>query len=75
VPLFPTHKAFAQALFYPRLAHREHSCQVLIAPLAVQGLAFLLSFVFPLVFVELGSSPALPFFGRQSAPLQRSFFG
>jgi hypothetical protein len=75
MPLFPTHEAFTQALFYVCLACREHSCQVLIAPFAVQGLAFSLPFIYPLVFFELGSSSALPFFGHQSARLHRSFFG
>jgi hypothetical protein len=75
VPLFLAHEAFTQALFCACLAHREHNCQVLIAPLAIQGLAFSLPFIFPPVFAELGSSSALPFFGRQSVPLQCSFFG
>jgi hypothetical protein len=69
---FPAREDFAQALFCARLARRVHSCQVLIALLAAQGLAFSLPFIFPPVFAELGLFPALPFFGRQSTPL--SFF-
>jgi hypothetical protein len=69
MPLFPARESFAQALLCAQLACHEHICQVLIAPLAAQGLAFSLPFIFPPVFAKLGSFPTLSFFGCQSAPL------
>jgi hypothetical protein len=58
VPLFPAREAFAQARFCARLARLKHNCQVLIVPVASQGLVFSLPFVFSVALLYSEDSVA-----------------